>query len=152
MHSRITIGMITVGPWEQLINTIQDGQVFWSCSLITLSFLAVCNNLQTGRYMVTRWTIGSLSKDVFERRTSTGSEVFSLFICLDTTKFVLLSFFSPIKTIYPRVSTKPQPNAAKSPLPVDVRRSKTPLLKLPIFSFEERKNKTGKLIACYWFP
>ena len=66
--------------------------------------------------------IGSLSKDVFERRTSTGSEAFSLFICLDTTKFVLLSFFSPIKTIYPRVSTKPQSNAAKSPLPVDVRR------------------------------
>ena len=74
----------------------------------------------------------SLSKDVFERRTSAGSEVFSLFICLDTTKFVLLSFFSPIKTIYLRVSTKPQPNAAKSPLPVDVRRSKTLLLKLPI--------------------
>ena len=68
-------------------------------------------------------TIGSLSKDVFERRTSAGSEVFSLFICLDTTKFVLLSFFSPIKTIYLRVSTKRQPNAAKSPLPVDVRRS-----------------------------
>ena len=76
-------------------------------------------------------TVGSLSKDVFEGRTSTGSEAFSLFICLDTTKFVLLSFFSPIKTIYPRVSTKPQPNAAKSPLPVDVRRSKTLLLKLP---------------------
>ena len=76
-------------------------------------------------------TIGSLSKDVFERRTSTGSEAFSLFICLDTTKFVLLSFFSPIKTIYLRVSTKPQPNAAKSPLPVDVRRPKTLLLKLP---------------------
>ena len=30
----------------------------------------------------------------FERRTSTGSETFSLFICLDANKFVLLSFFS----------------------------------------------------------
>ena len=79
--------------------------------------------------------LGSLSKDVFERRTSTGSEAFSLFIRLDTTKFVLLSFFSPIKTIYLRVSTKPQPNAAKSPLPVDVRRSKTLLLKLPTLEF-----------------
>ena len=49
-------------------------------------------------------------------------------ICLDTNKFVLLSFFSLIKTINPRVSTKPLPNDA---LPVDVRRSKTPLLKLP---------------------
>ena len=84
-------------------------------------------------------SLGSLSKDVFERRTSTGSEAFSLFICLDTTKFVLLSFFSPIKTIYPRVSTKPQPNAAKSPLPVDVRRSKTLLLKLPFLGVSKTR-------------
>ena len=67
-------------------------------------------------------TIASLSKDVFERHTSTGSEAFSLFICLDANKFLLLSFFSLIKTIYPRVSTKPLPNDAKSPLPVDVQR------------------------------
>ena len=75
--------------------------------------------------------IGNLSKDVFERRTSTGSEAFSLLICLDANKFVLLSLFSLIKTIYPRVSTEPLSNDAKSPLPVDVRRSKTLLLKLP---------------------
>ena len=75
--------------------------------------------------------IGSLSRDVFERRTSTGSELFSLLVCLDANKFVLLSFFSPLKTIYSRVSTKPLPNDAKSSLPVDVRRSKTLLLKLP---------------------
>ena len=43
-------------------------------------------------------------------------------------KLVLLSFFSLLKTIYPRVSTKALPNDAKSPLPVDVRRSKTLLL------------------------
>ena len=75
--------------------------------------------------------IGTLSKDVFERRTSTGSEAFSLFICLDANKLVLLSFFSLLKTIYPRVSTKPLPSDTKSPLPVDVLRSKTLLLKLP---------------------
>ena len=63
---------------------------------------------------------GSLSKNFFDRRTSTGSEAFPLFICLDANKFVLLSFFSLIKTIYPRVSTKPLANDAKSPLPVDV--------------------------------
>ena len=34
--------------------------------------------------------------------------------------------------IYPRVSTKPLLNDAKSQLPVDVRRSKTLLQKLPI--------------------
>ena len=77
-------------------------------------------------------TIGSLSRDVFERPTSTGSELFSLLVCLDANKFVLLSLFSPLKTIYSRVSTKPLPNDAKSSLPVDVRRSKTLLLKLPI--------------------
>ena len=71
---------------------------------------------------------------MFEGRTSTGSEPFSLFICLDANKFVLLSFFSLIKRIYPRVSNKPLPNDAKGPLPVDVRRSTTLLLKLPIYS------------------
>ena len=76
-------------------------------------------------------TGGVRKRDVFERRTSTGNEAFSLFICLDANKFVLLSVFSLIKTINPRVSTKPLPNDAKSPLPVDVRCSKTPLLKLP---------------------
>ena len=76
-------------------------------------------------------SIGSLSKDVFEGRTSTGSEPFSLFICLDANKFVLLSFFSLMKRICPRVSNKPLPNDAKGPLPVDVRRSTTLLLKLP---------------------
>ena len=79
--------------------------------------------------------LGTLSKDIFERRTSTGSQPFSLFICLDANKLVLLSFFSLLKTIYPRVSTKPLPNDAKSSLPVDVRRSKTLLLKLPIIFF-----------------
>ena len=68
--------------------------------------------------------LGTLSKDVFERRTSTGSEALSPFICLDANKLVLLSFFSLLKTIYPRVSTKPLPNDAKSPLPVDVRAQK----------------------------
>ena len=92
--------------------------------------------------------IGNLSKDVFERRTSTGSEVFSLLICLDANKFVLLSFSSLIKTIYPRFSTEPLPNDAKSPLPVDVRRSKTLLLKLPIgsdraFSQTSKKDDFG---------
>ena len=92
--------------------------------------------------MVRRFgVIGSLSKDVFEGRTSTGSEPFSLFICLDANKFVLLSFFSLMKRIYPRVSNKPLPNDAKGPLPVDVRRSTTLLLKLPIKPTESDSEK-----------
>ena len=51
----------------------------------------------------------------------TGGEASSLFICLDATKFVLLSFFSLIKTIYSRVFEQTTSNDAKSPL--DVRRS-----------------------------
>ena len=44
-------------------------------------------------------SLGSLSSDVFERRTSTGSEVFSLLTCLDDIKFVFLSFFTVIEAI-----------------------------------------------------
>ena len=76
--------------------------------------------------------LGSLSKDVFERCTSTGSEALSFFICLDANKFVLIIFFSLIKTIYPRFWTKPLPIDGKSQFPVDVRLSKTLLRKLPI--------------------
>ena len=95
--------------------------------------LLASSSLVTGNsHLANIQSLGTLSKDVFERRASTGSEAFSLFICLDANKLVLLSFFSPLKTIYPRVSTKPLPNDAKSPLPVDFSRSKTLLLKLPI--------------------
>ena len=64
-------------------------------------------------YSVSRLFSPTLLPQVFERRTSTGSEAFSLFICLDATKFVLPSFFSLTKTIYPRVSTKPLPMMQK---------------------------------------
>ena len=63
---------------------------------------------------VRRALLESLSKDVFERRTSTGSEVFSLTMCLDAKKFVLISVFSLIRTIYLRVSTKPPPKTSTS--------------------------------------
>ena len=78
-----------------------------------------------------RLTIGSLCRNVFERRTLTGSGPFSLLICLDATKFVLLSVFTLKETICPRICSKSRPKSAKTPLPVDVRRSKTPLLRLP---------------------
>ena len=44
-------------------------------------------------------TLRSKSKDIFRRRTSTGSEVFFLLISLDAMKFVFQSFFSLIETI-----------------------------------------------------
>ena len=45
----------------------------------------------------------SLSRYVFEPCTSTGSEPFSLLICLDAIKFVSLSVFTLIETICPRI-------------------------------------------------
>ena len=45
-----------------------------------------------------------LGKGVFERRTSTGSEVFSLIVCLDATKFVLVSVVILVETFCFRLS------------------------------------------------
>ena len=45
------------------------------------------------------WRTASLSEDVFELRTSTRSEAFSLSISLDATECVFISVFTLIKTI-----------------------------------------------------
>ena len=45
--------------------------------------------------------LGSLCSHVFERRTSTGSEPFSLFKCLDATKSVWPNVFTLTETICP---------------------------------------------------
>ena len=74
---------------------------------------------------------GSLSIGVFEQRTLTGSEPFSLSISFDAIKFVWLSVFTLIETICARICSKSRPRSAKSQLPVDAPRSKTSLLKLP---------------------
>ena len=75
--------------------------------------------------------IGSLSTDVFERRTSSGSEPFPLIISLDATVFILPSVLILTETIWPKICSKSRLKSAKLPFPVDVRRSKTSLLKLP---------------------
>ena len=74
----------------------------------------------------------SLSKDVFERRTSTGSDAFSFLLYIDATKFVSLSIFNLVKTTCPKLLAKPLSINAKSPFPVDVGRSKMPSLKFPL--------------------
>ena len=74
--------------------------------------------------------IRCLSSDVFERRTSTGREPFSLLICLDATKFVLLSVFTLKEKICLKSCSKSRLKSAVSQLPVYMGRSKTSLLKL----------------------
>ena len=73
-------------------------------------------------------TLGSLS-DVFEQHTSTGCGPFSPLICLDATEFVLLSVFT--LTYRDNIPKNLFKIMAQSPLPVDVHRKKTSLLKLP---------------------
>ena len=61
----------------------------------------------------TRGYIGSLSKDFFERRTSTETEALFFSVCLDATKFVYLSVFTFIETICAKIWAKPLPKNAK---------------------------------------
>ena len=75
--------------------------------------------------------IVNLSKDVFERRTSTGSGFFSF---LDSG---FAHFLGQLVSIMVKTLRNTNLGASrcfkmkKTSLPVDVRRSKTPLLKLP---------------------
>ena len=58
---------------------------------------------------------------------STGSQAFSLLMCLDATKYVLLRVATLIETICAKIWAKPLPSNAKGLLQVDVCLSKTSL-------------------------
>ena len=73
----------------------------------------------------------TLSTRVFETRTVTGSELFSLLTCLRTTAFALPSIFSPLEMLGIEIWETPLPWHTKFSLPVVVRVSKTCILKLP---------------------
>ena len=62
--------------------------------------------------------LGSLSKGVLERRTSTGSVVFFILKYIDATKFVFLSLCLIIETICPQIWPKIPRKNEKSPLPI----------------------------------
>ena len=75
------------------------------------------------------WRVGrgdmrELKGDVLGRHLSTGNQIFSRLICIDTTKFVLLSFITLLKPFCPKIWAKTLPKNVKSPLLVNVRRSK----------------------------
>ena len=74
--------------------------------------------------------IRELRKGIFQRRTSTGSEVSSILKRFDATKFVFLSVLTIIDAICQKSLAKPPSPNEKRPLPVDVQRSKTSLHKL----------------------
>ena len=90
--------------------------------------------MNTGRYFTdgAYGIIGSLSTRVFETRTETGSELFSLLTCFHATTFTLLSIFSPSEMISTQIWETPLFWHARFSLPVAVRFSKTRVLKFPI--------------------
>ena len=71
---------------------------------------------------------------VFETRTATGSELFSLLTCFHTTTFTLLSIFSPLEMISTKIWETPPSWHVKCSLPVAVRVSKTRVFKLSIIA------------------
>ena len=84
-------------------------------------------NSVTGAMIV----LGSLRLRVFETRTATGSELFSLLTCFHTTTFTLLSIFFPLEMISTKIWETPLSWRVKCSLPVAVRVSNTRNLKLP---------------------
>ena len=69
-------------------------------------------------FPVIQMFLQGLSKEVFERRRSTGlSELFFLSIWYDATKFVFPSVFSLIETICPNIRSKSRAKIAKCLLP-----------------------------------
>jgi len=77
--------------------------------------------------------LGSLSNDVFERRTSTGSGLFSFFDGGFAQIFSQIASITVKKLRNTNFVSSRHVKRENASLPVDVRRSKTPLLKLPNF-------------------
>ena len=76
--------------------------------------------------------IGSLSNNVFERRTSTGSGLFSFFDGGFAQIFSQIASITVKKLRNTNFISSRHVKRENTSLPVDVRRSKTSLLKLPI--------------------
>ena len=69
---------------------------------------------------------------VFEMQTATGSDLFSLSTCLQSTTFIVLSIFSPLEMISIKIKETPLSWHVKCSLPVAAHVSKTCVLELPI--------------------
>ena len=79
---------------------IEPGTHWWQASAITTAPpLLPCHNRCHGQRLSSS-SIGNLSTCVFETRTATGSELFSLLTCLHTTTLTLLSIFFSIRDDY----------------------------------------------------
>ena len=110
------------------------------------------NHFLPAPYVSLALKIVNLSKDVLERRTSTGSGFFSF---LDSG---FAHFLGQLVSIIVKTLRNTNLGASrcfkmkKTSLPVDVRRSKTLLLKLPNLRAEGGKGKTGLDSHFFFFP
>ena len=77
----------------------------FNCNIIPVEELASAVSVSVRTVQI----LGSLSKAVVERRASTGSRAFSVFLCLDARKFVLPISFTVRETIWPKKCAKPPP-------------------------------------------
>ena len=93
--------------------------------------------------------IGSLSTHVFEPRTATGSELFSLVTCFHRATFTLLSIFSPLEMISTKIWETPLSWHVKCSLPVAVRVSKTRVLKLPNTCSRHRQTQRWRYFGVF---
>ena len=82
--------------------------------------------------MTVQTLLGSLSNNVFERRTSTGSGLFSFFDGGFAQIFSQIASITVKKLRNTNFISSRHVKRENTSLPVDVRRSKTSLLKLPI--------------------
>ena len=101
--------------------------------------------------------IGSLSNNVFERRTSTGSGLFSFFDGGFAQIFCQIASITVKKLRNTNFISSRHVKRENTSLPVDVRRSKTSLLKLPnnilittTMKLKRRKRKKRKLNKGIW--
>ena len=68
-------------------------------------------------------TVENLSKDVFHRLSSTGSDTFYHLTCLKSHQNCAAKCLFSYKEDLPKIWVKPSPKDAKPPLPVDVHRA-----------------------------
>ena len=94
--------------------------------LIKTSLLAVVKVSAQIHVCPVNETVGSLNKGVFERRTSIGSEAFSLLVFLNASKLVLRSVLTLSKSELPKNVGRTIAQERKGSLLVEVRRFKTP--------------------------
>ena len=98
-------------------------------------------------YSVFTLSLGSLSNSVFERRTSTGSGLFASLGSGSVETLGQIVFIREKKLSNTNLLASRHMRREKASLSVDVRRSKTSLLKFPIISYIPKRGHLNVIIS-----